>query len=220
MTPAPTFDAPFRETLDALFRWRRDVRRFRRDPLPPGTLDRLLDTANLAPSVGNSQPWRFLSVSDADQRAGIIGDFESCNATALAGQAAERKDLYARLKLEGLREAPEQLAVFCDDGTHQGYGLGQETMPETRRYSVVMAIHTFWLAARAEGIGVGWVSILTPDTVGHLLGTPPDWTFVAYLCVGYPEEDHLVPELERLGWQARLPLRRNGGNGNAPSETA
>jgi 5,6-dimethylbenzimidazole synthase len=206
MTQAPTFDDAFRGELDTLFRWRRDVRRFRPDPLPEGLVETLLATADLAPSVGNSQPWRFLAVVDADRRAAIIANFEACNARALSRQAPDRQDLYASLKLEGLRESPVHLAVFCDEGTDQGHGLGQETMPETRRYSVVMAIHTLWLAARARGLGVGWVSILSPEAVSRTLETPPDWAFVAYLCVGWPQEYAEVPELERLGWQARRSL--------------
>ena len=93
--------------------------------------------------------------------------------------------------------------IFCDEQTALGHGLGARTMPETRRYSTVCALHTFWLAARAQGLGVGWVSILDPATLAQTLDTPRDWTFIAYLCVGWPEEEHLDPELARSGWQAR-----------------
>ncbi|WP_413204597.1 5,6-dimethylbenzimidazole synthase [Rhodospirillum sp. A1_3_36] len=199
----PTFDSAFQGGLETLFRWRRDVRHFRTDSLPHGLAEHLLTMADLAPSVGNSQPWRFIQVNTEDTRARIIADFERCNAQALANQDPGRQDLYARLKLEGLRASPLHLAVFCDEGTDQGHGLGQDTMPETRRYSVVMAIHTLWLAARAKGVGVGWVSILNPREVARILETPPDWTFVAYLCIGWPRDNTEVPELERLGWQAR-----------------
>ncbi|MCF8479164.1 MAG: 5,6-dimethylbenzimidazole synthase [Rhodospirillum sp.] len=202
-TETPSFDSVFRGELETLFRWRRDVRHFRRDPLPKGMVEHLLAMADLAPSVGNSQPWRFLQVTTEDSRARVVANFEDCNAQALANQDPDRQDLYASLKLEGLRASPVHLAVFCDEGTEQGHGLGQETMPETRRYSVVMAIHTLWLAARAQGVGVGWVSILNPADVARILNTPPDWTFVAYLCVGWPQDYTEVPELERLGWQAR-----------------
>jgi 5,6-dimethylbenzimidazole synthase len=166
-------------------------------------VEHLLAMADLAPSVGNSQPWRFIQVKTETSRARVIADFEACNAQALTNQDPDRQDLYANLKLEGLRASPLQLAVFCDEGTEQGHGLGQETMPETRRYSVVMAIHTLWLAARAQGVGVGWVSILNPAEIARILQTPPAWAFVAYLCIGWPRDYTEVPELERLGWQAR-----------------
>ena len=106
-------------------------------------------------------------------------------------------------ELAGLREAPVHLAVFCDEATEQGFGLGARTMPETRRYSAVCALHTFWLAARAYGLGVGWVSILDPTRLAETLEVPPEWSFVGYLCVGWPQEEQLTPELERAGWQAR-----------------
>jgi 5,6-dimethylbenzimidazole synthase len=102
-----------------------------------------------------------------------------------------------------LREAPVHVAVFCDESTDQGHGLGKRTMPETLRYSTICAVHTFWLAARAQGLGVGWVSILDPKALAEALDAPVGWAFIAYLCVGWPEEEHLTPELERSGWQAR-----------------
>ena len=103
------------------------------------------------------------------------------------------------------------MAVYCDEATEQGHGLGALTMPETRRYSTVCALHTFWLAARARGLGVGWVSILDPEGIAEALDVPRSWAFIGYLCVGFPREEHLIPELERAGWQAREPhpvLRR------------
>jgi len=156
------FDDAFRARLRDLLVWRRDVRRFRRDPLPRGTLERLIQLACLAPSVGLSQPWRFVIVDDPARRAAIRKNFESCNAAALAAQSQQRAAAYARLKLAGLDDAPSHLAVFADPSTAQGHGLGRHTMPEMIEYSAVTAIHTIWLAARAEGIGMGWVSILEP----------------------------------------------------------
>ena len=202
-SPAPIFDDAFRSRLLDLITWRRDVRRFRRAPLQPGTLERLIECACLAPSVGLSQPWRFVVVEDAARRAAIRTCFECCNAEALRAQASERAALYARLKLAGLDEAPGHIAVFSDRGTQQGHGLGRLTMPQTIEYSAVMAIHTLWLAARAEGIGVGWVSILDPARVAAILQTPPQWTFIGYLCVGYPRDEHDAPALEREGWERR-----------------
>jgi 5,6-dimethylbenzimidazole synthase len=203
--PAPVFDDAFRSQLLDLIAWRRDVRRFRREPLASGTLERLIEYAGLAPSVGLSQPWRFVIVEDVDRRAAIRACFEACNADALRAQTPGRAALYARLKLAGLDDAPGHVGVFADRDSAQGHGLGRLTMPETIDYSVVMAIHTLWLAARAEGIGVGWVSILGPAHVAAILETPPAWTFIGYLCVGYPREEDDAPALEREGWEKRRP---------------
>jgi 5,6-dimethylbenzimidazole synthase len=199
----PTFDASFRATLHDLLVWRRDVRHFRRDPLPPGTLDTLLAEASLAPSVGLSQPWRFVTVDDPARRAAVRENFEHCNADALAAQPADRAACYARLKLAGLIEAPVHLAVFADRDTDQGHGLGRRTMPEMIEYSAVLAVHTLWLAARANGIGLGWVSILDPDRLTTTLDVPPHWAFIAYLCMGYAVDVDDVPALERAGWERR-----------------
>ncbi len=144
-----------------------------------------------------------MRVDDKARRASIRTNFEAANRDALSAYANERATLYARLKLAGLNDAPIHLAVFCDEGTEDGHGLGARTMPETRRYSAVCALHTFWLAARARGLGVGWVSILDPSAIAETLDVPRAWTFIAYLCVGFPREDHLIPELERAGWQRR-----------------
>ena len=198
-----SFDAAFRAEFADLLAWRRDVRRFRTDPVPEETLDVLFRLADLAPSVGNCQPTRFVRVDDAARRAAVRANFETANRDALASYAGERAKLYAGLKLAGLSEAPVHVAVFCDEETGQGFGLGARTMPETRRYSAVCALYTFWLAARAWGLGVGWVSILDPDALAAALDAPRTWSFVGYLCVGWPDEDSRTPELERLGWQAR-----------------
>jgi 5,6-dimethylbenzimidazole synthase len=187
-------------------RWRRDVRRFRADPVDHAALRSLIEIAALSPSVGNSQPWRFVHVASAAMREAVVASFARCNAEALQAYEGERANLYARLKLEGLREAPVHLAVFCDEQTQDGHGLGRRTMPEMLRYSVVAAVQSFWLAARAKGLGVGWVSILDPEEVKHALDAPSAWTLIAYLCVGYPVEAHLDPELQRHGWQDRLPF--------------
>jgi 5,6-dimethylbenzimidazole synthase len=200
----PVFDASFRASFVELLAWRRDVRRFRRDEIPEALLHALLDLTALAPSVGNCQPTRLVHVEDSRRRAAIVANFEAANKAALASYDGERAQAYARLKLAGLREAPVHLAVFCDEGTLQGHGLGVRTMPQMRRYSAVCALHTFWLAARMHGLGVGWVSILDPDEIPGILDVPPAWSFVAYLCVGWPQEEHAAPELERAGWQARV----------------
>jgi len=199
----PRFGAEFQGELETLLAWRRDVRRFRRDPLPAGLLEHLLGLAELAPSVGLSQPWRFVRVASPEARAKIRANFTVANAEALGDYAGERAALYARLKLSGLDDAPEQLAVFAEADPGQGHGLGRRTMPETLQYSTVCAVHTLWLAARAAGVGLGWVSILDPETLSRDLAVPESWRFVAYLCLGYPEEEHDDPELARRGWEQR-----------------
>lgn len=198
-----SFDDAFRARLRDLLVWRRDVRRFRSDPLPAGMLDRLIETACLAPSVGLSQPWRFVIVDDPVRRAAIAENFAACNADALKSYGGERAARYATLKLAGLQEAPCHLAVFADRGTETGHGLGRRTMPEMAEYSVVTAVYTMWLAARAEGIGMGWVSILDPERVKAILDVPPAWRFIGYFCLGFPQADSDSPELERAGWETR-----------------
>jgi len=199
-TPSPEFSAE----LDRLFVWRRDVRRFRPDHLEAGVLEALIARACLAPSVGNAQPWRFLSVETPSLREKVIINFEHENNMAAQDYEGEQASLYAQLKLAGLKEAPVHLAVFSDSDTQAGAGLGRRTMPETLAYSTICAIHTLWIAARAQGIGVGWVSILDPERLCVDLDTPPNWQFIAYLCIGYPIENHDDPELVRHGWQGRI----------------
>ena len=208
MRTAPHFGTDFRARLAELIAWPRDVRRFKPDPVEPAVLEGLLDLACLAPSVGNSQPWRFVTVDEPARRLAVIADFSARNREALENYEGDRARLYAGLKLEGLQTAPVHLAVFCDPGTPQGHGLGQRTMPETLRYSAVGAIQTLWLAARAAGLGMGWVSILDPLAVARALDVPPGWEFIAYLCLGWPAEEHLDPELARHGWQDRTAAGR------------
>jgi 5,6-dimethylbenzimidazole synthase len=203
-TSSRRFDAAFREALRDLVLWRRDVRRFRRDPVDPGLIHSLIELASHAPSVGHCQPWRFVLVESAARRAAVKESFGRANAKAVESYADQERERYIKLKLEGLEDAPVHLAVFSDETTRAGAGLGRQTMPETLRYSVVAAVQTLWLAARAEGLGVGWISILEPKIVCRILEVPEAWTLVAYLCVGRPAEEHLDPELERYGWQARL----------------
>jgi 5,6-dimethylbenzimidazole synthase len=199
----PDFDADFQAKLKQLMAWRRDVRRFRTNPVPGELIARLLEVAALAPSVGNSQPWRFVLVEDAARRAKVVANFERANKEALSDYSGEQAKLYASQKLAGLKEAPVHLAVFCDEATSQGHGLGRRTMPEMLDYSAVMAVYGFWLAARAAGLGAGWVSIFEPEALTRDLNVDADWKLVAYLCVGWPEEDQAMPELERLGWEHR-----------------
>ena len=199
------FSPAFREELAALMRWRRDVRRFRTDPVPDDLLARGFQAFTLAPSVGLSEPWRILRVDSAPARDACLDNFRACNARALDGFDGDRAATYSRLKLTGMAEAPVQLAVFCDDGTEKGHGLGALTMPETRAFSVVGAITHLWLALRAEGLGLGWVSILDPTRLAHDLDVPDGWRFIGYLCIGWPETEDTMPELERAGWETRSP---------------
>ncbi|MBC8166902.1 MAG: 5,6-dimethylbenzimidazole synthase [Bryobacteraceae bacterium] len=200
----PEFDIHFQGQLDDLLHWRRDVRHFHRDPVSPDLLETLLKKAMLAPSVGYSQPWRWVIVETEGKREEVRQEFERCNAQALQGYSGEAATLYSKLKLSGMQEAPVHVAVFFDATSSAGKGLGQRTMPETRIWSVMMAIHTLWLSARAVGLGMGWVSILNPDTMRSSLEVPANWSFLAYLCIGWPIEQSEKPLLEQAGWEARL----------------
>lgn len=200
------FDEAFREQFENLLRLRRDVRNFRTDPVEPKLIEHLISLAALAPSVGFSQPWRFVLVESQECRDAVRANFERSNQAALGAYSAERAQLYASLKLAGL-EAPVHLAVFMDEGTDHGGGLGRMTAPETLEYSAILAVHTFWLAARTYGLGVGWVSILDPVEVHRVMNVPSQWKLIAYLCVGYPKESHAVPELLEYGWEDALSLR-------------
>jgi 5,6-dimethylbenzimidazole synthase len=205
---APTFDDAFRTQFEALLHWRRDVRHFQRRPLADGALDDLLRLASLAPSVGNAQPWRFVHISSAALRTRLAEHVDAQSASAARRIADQgRREQYRALKLHGMREAPELLAVLSDERPEAGHGLGVATMPEMLRYSSVMAIHSLWLAARTRGIGVGWVSILDPRDVAEMLDVPESWSLIALLCIGYPERPSDMPELEQRSWQAREPWR-------------
>ncbi|SDX56509.1 cob(II)yrinic acid a,c-diamide reductase [Ruegeria halocynthiae] len=197
------FTDDFRTQFDLLMRLRRDVRRFRTDAIDEAVLTRCLDAFRLAPSVGLSEPWRVIRVESEAARSAALKNFQTANERALAGYSGEKAQLYGQLKLSGMREAPVQLAVFCDDATDKGQGLGADTMPEMRRYSVVSAITLFWLALRAEGLGLGWVSILDPDQLTQDLDVPNEWRLIGYFCVGWPEAQSDIPELEQIGWECR-----------------
>eukprot|EP00536_Pseudo-nitzschia_multiseries_P018337 jgi/Psemu1/228595/e_gw1.2399.2.1 len=202
------FSSDFQLEFEELMHWRRDVRQFQKDKeIDETILHRALSSAfHSAPSVGLSEPWRIVRVDSEESRLAALTNFREQNTKALEGYEGDKKQKYASLKLSGMNEAPVQLAIYCDDGTSKGLGLGAQSMPEMRRYSVVSAITLFWLAARSFGLGVGWVSILDPVRLNEDLGVSPDWTLVGYLCVGWPKEDNGTPELERFGWEKRTPL--------------
>jgi len=206
MREGPVFDDTFRKQFETLLRWRRDVRNFRRDPVDPRLVEYLIGLAALAPSVGFSQPWRYILVESPQFRECIRLNFEHCNQAALNSYEGQKAELYAKLKLAGLRDAPVHLAVFLDSHTSRGSGLGRATMPETMEYSTVLSVYTLWLAARTYGLGVGWISILDPAAINGCLEVSEDWKLIAYLCVGYPEEETPDPELIRHGWETRMDL--------------
>lgn len=207
--PMPDFQDPsFKDNFYSLLNWRRDVRSFQSTPVDESLLHELLTVACLAPSVGLSQPWRFVKVESSHLRKEVYANFENANQKALSDYEGERAALYASLKLSGLEEAPIHLAVFSDQHPVKGAGLGRSSMPETVDYSVVTAIHTLWLAAQIHGLGVGWVSILDAEKLSKSLCIPEGWRFIAYLCVGYPVEQSDIPELERRGWENRQTLEK------------
>jgi 5,6-dimethylbenzimidazole synthase len=190
------------DALWEVIRHRRDVRgnRFVDRPLEPAVVDRLLDAALHAPSVGFSQPWEFVLVEDRETRRKVRGSFETANTEAnklFAGRGEE----YARLKLEGILEAPLNIAVFYVPPV--GPVLGQTAMEEVGLYSVVCAVQNMWLMARALNVGIGWVSILNAERVRQLLDAPEGRRLVAYLCVGYTDGFYDRPELELLEWERR-----------------
>ncbi|MCA0402084.1 MAG: 5,6-dimethylbenzimidazole synthase [Proteobacteria bacterium] len=190
-----------RERLDAIFRWRRDVRHFRPDPVPEDMLERLRRAMALAPSVGNARPWRVLRVRNDGLREQIRRIFLACNEAAAEEYDTARQAEYRRLKLAGLDRAPEILAIFTAIDPASGHGLGRRRMPETLTQSTAMAIHTLWLAARAENLGLGMVSILEPAKVEALFMLGAEWRFSALLCLGWPEQHDDTPLLHRAGWQ-------------------
>ena len=205
MNPHLSFNEADREAVYRVIAGRRDVRRgFLDEPLPDDLIGRLLAAAHSAPSVGLMQPSRFIVIREQAIRKAVFQIFEAANRRALDSYSGERAERYAQLKLEGIREAPQNLCVLCDRAHERGHGLGRQTMPETAIYSTVCAIQNFWLAARSEGVGVGWVSILDPADIYKLLNIPDHLTLVAYLCFGYVAGFASEPDLERFGWEKRV----------------
>ncbi len=202
------FPAPLRQGVyEAIFR-RRDVRLFRPDPIPDKTLARLLTAAHHAGSVGFMQPWDFILIRKKAVRRRVKESFELANARAALHYTGKRRRLYASLKLEGILESPLNLCVTCDRSRGGPHVLGRDTIPETDLYSTCCAIQNLWLAARSEGIGVGWISIVDPARLKKILGVPSRVVPVAYLCIGYPKAFGTRPMLEEAGWRKRIPLSR------------
>lgn len=188
-------------------RERRDVRSgFAPDALPQELLLRLLASAHQAPSVGLTQPWRFIVIESGAIRQKVFDIFQDASSQEHKAYSGDRAVLYSRLTLQGILTAPLNLCVVCDGESSRGHSLGRHTMPETALYSAVCAIQNLWLAARAEGVGLGWVSILDPERVKTVLNIPAAMTLVGYFCMGFVERFAEEPELERAGWERRLPL--------------
>ena len=204
---AQGFPSAWREGVYQAIRRRRDIRaQFRPDPVPEAVLARLLLAAHHAPSVGFMQPWDFLIVRDREVRRRVRAAFGKAHAREAAAMPPLRRKAYLRLKLEGILEAPLNLCVTCDRSRSRHLPVGRTAQPDMDRYSAVCAVQNLWLAARAEGVGVGWVSIADPNAVKAALGIPRARKVVAYLCVGYVSAFPERPELETAGWLPRLPL--------------
>jgi 5,6-dimethylbenzimidazole synthase len=201
-------DAERRGVYRAIYE-RRDIRsQFRSDPIPDDVLGRILDAAHHGPSVGFMQPWDFLVIRDVELRKTIQACFREANRRAAERHTGERRSIYDRLKLEGILESPMNLCITCDRERPLGEGLGRQTDPATDLYSTACAVQNLWLAARAESLGVGWVSILDFDTLRELLGIPERCVPVAYLCIGYVTECPQRPVLESAGWERRENLAK------------
>lgn len=207
MIPSGPFAPADREAVYRAIYSRRDVRsQFTSRPIDEATVLRLLRAAHHAPSVGLSQPWNFILIRSAAIRAAAQGAFARANAEACAMFPAERRPLYSTLKLEGILQAPVNLCITCDHSRGGAVVLGRTHQPQMDLFSTVCAVQNLWLAARAEGIGVGWVSIFDPADLRGLLHLPDHVSPVAWLCLGHVEELHAEPELQARGWASRLPL--------------
>lgn len=186
---------------------RRDVRsQFLPNPIPEEVLTRLLEAAHAAPSVGFMQPWDFIIIDDLSLRQRIKDNFDAENNKASANYFPDQANLYRQLKLEGILESPINLCITCNRTRGGKHVLGRNSIIEMDLFSTCLAVQNLWLAARAEGIGVGWVSILDNDFLHQQLQLPEQVYPLAYLCIGYVSEFLTEPELANKGWRQRLPL--------------
>jgi 5,6-dimethylbenzimidazole synthase len=186
---------------------RRDVRsQFLPDPIPRPVLARLLNAAHHAPSVGFMQPWDFILIDSLDVRQQVLASYHEENAKAANNYSGERQETYRSLKLQGIIESPMNLCITCDRGRGGSHVLGRSSIVEMDLFSTCLAVQNLWLAARAEGIGVGWVSIVDQTTLAGILNLPDNVYPLAYLCLGYVSEFLDQPELQAKGWRSRLPL--------------
>lgn len=201
------FPADIRSAFYDVVAARRDIRRFRPDPVDGAVLDRILEAAHQAPSVGHSQPWRFILVRDpvTRERASRMADEHRLRqARQLAPESARR---LLDLQLEGIREAPYGIVVACDRRVPAAGVLGRATFADADLWSCACAIENLWLAARVEGLGLGWVTLFDPDELAALLGLPDGVVTLGWLCLGWPDERPPAPGLERRGWSRRQPLQ-------------
>jgi 5,6-dimethylbenzimidazole synthase len=204
---ADAFPCGERQAVYRAIETRRDVRdQFLPDPLPDDLVRRLLQAAHNAPSVGFMQPWNFLLVRNLPTRQAVHAAFLKANAEAEAMFSGERQARYRALKLEGILKAPLSICVTCDPTRAGSVVLGRTHNPRMDVYSTVCAVQNLWLAARAEGVGVGWVSIFHDSDIRAILGIPDHIEIVAWLCVGFVDQLYGEPELAVKGWRQRLPL--------------
>lgn len=207
LAPAGAFSDAERAAVYRAIHTRRDVRsQFLPDPIPDEVLARLLLAAHHAPSVGFMQPWNFIVIRDRAVKAQVRSAFTRANHEAAAMFPDERRALYSAIKLEGIAEAPVNLCITCDRSRGGPVVLGRTHNRDMDLYSSVCAVQNLWLAARAEGIGVGWVSIFRDADIRAILGLPDEVVPVAYLCLGRVAELHTEPELQARGWRQRLNL--------------
>ncbi|MBI4178694.1 5,6-dimethylbenzimidazole synthase [bacterium] len=184
---------------------RRDIRaQFQPDPIPADVLARILAAAHHAPSVGFMQPWDFILIRDSQVRARVKESFKRANEEAAEQFDESKRGTYRGFKLEGIMESALNLCVTCDRSRFGPVVIGRTSQPVMDLYSSVCAVQNLWLAARAEGVGVGWVSIISAADLKKILGLPPEVVPVAYLCLGYVTEFPPQPELETAGWLPRL----------------
>ena len=201
------FSAPEREAIYRAIETRRDVRdQFLADPLPDDLVGRLLKAAHHAPSVGFMQPWNFILVRDATVRQAAFEAFDRANGEAALMFEGERRDHYRALKLEGIRKAPLSICITSDPDRAGPVVLGRTHNPRMDAFSTVCAVQNLWLAARAEGVGVGWVSIFHDADIRALLGIPERIEIIAWLCLGFVDTLYSQPELAAKGWRQRLEL--------------
>lgn len=207
LVPAALFSPAERKAVYRAIHERRDVRsQFLPDPIPDAVLMRLLEAAHAAPSVGLMQPWNFIVIRSDPIRSQIRQAFDRANAEAQDMFQGQRRQLYSRLKLQGITDAPVNLCITCDRTRGGDLVLGRTHQRDTDLYSTVCAVQNLWLAARAEGIGLGWVSIFHEADLRRILRLPDHVVPVAYLCLGHVRELYDEPELQARGWAKRQPL--------------
>jgi len=207
LSAAEPFAANERDAVYKAIFTRRDVRdQFLPEPVPGDVVRRLLEAAHNAPSVGFMQPWNFITIRDQAVRDRVADAFAQANDEAASMFPEARQSKYKSLKLEGIRKAPLNICVTCDRQRGGDVVLGKTHNSSMDLYSTVCAVQNLWLAARAEGIGMGWVSIFRDGDLKSILGIPDRIEIVAYLCLGYVDELYERPELEVKGWNRRLPL--------------